>query len=79
MNLRLLWLASLASLLLGLYGGSALLKSGCSADPNGLACGPKSGASADVGCTIDPSGCKPRQVGSASADGGSSMDANGDS
>ena len=54
MTLRLLWLGSLALVLLGLYAVPA--KNGCSIDPHG-GCSAQSGlASAHGGSSIDPNG-----------------------
>ena len=56
MSVRLLWLASLAVLILGLSGGSGRLapKTGCSIDPMGCRPGNGGAASGDAGSEHGP-------------------------
>ena len=56
MNLRLLWLASLAFVLLGLSRAPLVEKYGCQMDPNGCKPPTQGGSASDAGGYIDPNG-----------------------
>jgi hypothetical protein len=52
----------------------ALLKEGCTLDPNGRLCPARSSARPEAGCTLDPGGCGPTRH---LLDNGCTLDPNG--